>query len=483
MKKRAVHQQDTDLCHSVQPDKLTEKEFRNRMIVSLLTILACITVMISSAFAFFYTGISTHNTTIRGAHYAITVNQSENQTFTCPLTYGDTHRFFLQPTGTATTGYCKVQVGERIYYTDPIPKGTSFTLTIRAAEGTIIRFTPQWGTPPEDTCGEWIAHSVTPYVLYTVEPTAKLSDIAAHYGVSMTDILVYNNLSAVAAANIANEETVSLPVGTTLRIPGVSKNIPAYAVPFETYRVEPTATLTAIAAYYDIPEEDILAFNGISSLTAEMTLKIPHADPALSPYAVPYVTYVVEPTATIAHIAAHYRIAEVDILLYNNISEITVGQPLRIPGRTGNTTEAYAVPYALYIVEAAARPDAIAAYYGVSLTDIMQYNQITELTEGETLKIPGVSPDTPPYAAPTPDSSTNTEESETNEGIDPPQTEDSAADNTIREDPTTTEESTSQKECLDSTTAESTPSDEGDPVPTTTEEPATTDTADTSLLS
>ncbi|MBQ8551424.1 MAG: LysM peptidoglycan-binding domain-containing protein [Clostridia bacterium] len=373
-----------------------------------MTILACTAVMAASTFALFYSEVSTDHSTIASAYYSVTVDNAENGTYICPLVFEDKHTFVITANGTATTGYCKIQVGANTYYTEQIFKDQSLVLTVQAAKDTPIIFTPGWGTLSEETCGNEIKHSETPSTVYTVEPTARLSSIAAHYGVTEEDILIYNNL--LAATVDEESSTPLLPVGMELKIPNPAENVEPYRVPYATYIVEPTATLDAISAYYGISVEDIIAFNDMTAYGVGMSLKIPNTDPYLPDYAVPYAIYVVEPTATIGAIAAYYGVSETDILSYNNISEIAVGMELKIPGATTETS--YAVPYAVYIMQDGATLDNIAIHYDVSIDDIIYYNNYPNLTVGYELKIPGVAYDYPAYnyVAPIPEPPASTDE-------------------------------------------------------------------------
>lgn len=426
MKKRAFGKLYKELFYIPKHEKLTEKVFRCRMAVSLLTMLACTVVLITSTWAWFTMNVTTQATTVASAYYSVTVDNAENGVYICPLTYEDKHAFEIEAGGTATTGYCKIQVGEQSYYTEQIPQGSSLLLTVQAAKGTPIIFTPGWGTLSEETCGNEIIHSATPFTTYTVEPTARLSSIAAHYGVTEEDILIYNNL---LAATVAEESTSPLlPVGMELKIPNPAENTEPYKVPYATYIVEPTATLDAISYHYGVSVEDIFAFNDMTTYGVGMSLKIPNADPYLPDYAVPYATYTVEPTATLANIAAYYNVSESDILLYNNISEIAVGTILKIPGITENT---YAVPFATYTIEATATIEGISEYYGISVVDIVAYNGSVDMTAGNVIKIPGVSPDTPSYVAPIPEPPASTDENSGDntqgENNDPPVVDDTVS--------------------------------------------------------
>ncbi len=423
MKKRAFGKLYKELFYIPKHEKLPDKVFRCRMVVSLLTIFACTVVMAASTFALFYSEVSTDNSTLVGAYYSVTVESVENGTYICPLAFEDKYTFEIKADGTATTGYCKIQVGEQIYYTEQIFRGSSLILTVQAAEDTPIVFTPQWGTLSEDTCGNEIIHSTTPHTPYKIEPTARLANIAAHYGVSEEDILIYNNIPAVATADINGESTITLEVGMELKIPNPAEDATPYKVPYATYVVEPTATLDAISAHYGISIEDIYAFNDVNTYSVGMSLKIPNADPYLPDYAVPYATYDVEPTATLSDIAAHYGLSEEDILTYNRISEISVNMPLYIPGVAENTNS-YVVPFTTYTIEATATLDGISEYYGISVVDIVTYNGSVDMTAGNVIKIPGVPYDTLSYVAPVPEppasTDKNNEDDTQGENNDPP---------------------------------------------------------------
>lgn len=430
MKKRAFGKLYKELFYIPKHEKLPDKVFRCRMITLLLTMLACTAVLITSTWAWFTMNVATQATTVASAYYSVSVDNAESGRYICPLTYEDKHTFVITADGTATTGYCKIQVGEQVYYTKQIPQGSSLVLTVQAEKGTHIIFTPGWGLlsnfTSESPCESEIHHSVTPHTVYTVEPTARLSSIAAHYGVTEEDILIYNNL---LLAIVAEEDTTPLlPVGMELKIPNPAENVEPYSVPYATYIVEPTATLDAISYHYGVSVEDICAFNDMTAYGVGMSLKIPNADPYLPDYAVPYATYTVEPTATLANIAAYYNVSESDILLYNNISEIAVGTILKIPGITENT---YAVPFATYTIEATATIEGISEYYGISVVDIVAYNGSVDMTAGNVIKIPGVSPDTPSYVAPIPEPPASTDENTGDdtqgENNDPPVVDDTVS--------------------------------------------------------
>ena len=284
-----------DLTYMPKQETLSDAVFRCRMTTSIVTILACTAVMVSSAFALFYSEVSTSDSTLQSAYYDISVSPAVDHSYLAPLAYEDQHHFVITAVGTASTGYCVITVDDAIYTTPAIPRGESLQVTVTAAAAAQITFTPVWGaspTPqvltdlsaPQDSAVMEIYHSETPHTVYTTEPCARIADIASFYNVSESDICVYNNLTDPSA----------LTVGTALKIPGVPSDAPLYAVPYAIYTVEPTACLTSIAAYYGVSEEAIIAYNGmtvsedgLTVLTEGTVLRIPGVSPDTPPYAAP----------------------------------------------------------------------------------------------------------------------------------------------------------------------------------------------------
>ncbi len=283
-------------------------------------------MIVSSAFAFFFTSVETDGATLYGAYYSLEISGATDNSYTAPLAFEDKHVFKIKATGNATTGYCKIRIGEDTYYTEQINRDETLSLTVVAAKGTVIKFEPHWGSNTANrTISDTIKHSVTPSAPYTVEVTAKLEDIALYYGVSENDILTYNALTQIK-------------VGDALKIPGVDPDTKPYAVPYAEYKVEPTADIMDIAFYYGIKEEYILTYNNISNITVGSVLKIPGVDRKTTPYAVSCVPLKITDGATLKGIAQHYGILESDILTYNNISALTIETTIRIPGATAATT-------------------------------------------------------------------------------------------------------------------------------------------------
>lgn len=62
------------------------------------------------------------------------------------LESGKTYKVTITATGTATTGYCTVKIGDDTYYTPQIAQGDIFEFTVTANESVTLTIIPQWGT-------------------------------------------------------------------------------------------------------------------------------------------------------------------------------------------------------------------------------------------------------------------------------------------------------------------------------------------------
>jgi len=156
-----------------QDEKITDSVFNTRIILSVVAILACVTVMFSTAFAFFSTSM-TEEFTMHAATWTLNISEIRSgsvlSSYTCPDTTGEMHQFTLVPSGTATKGYCIISITNRAgmvqQYCTPAFTGTHH-VSVQAVEGTIIEFLPQWGEPVDygitNITGGTIYHSATPF--------------------------------------------------------------------------------------------------------------------------------------------------------------------------------------------------------------------------------------------------------------------------------------------------------------------------------
>ena len=209
--------------------KLSEKTFWMHILNSVAGIIVCTILMVSTAYALFQMQITSDENIIRGANYGLEITASDSNalssedkgiyTYTCNLASADEHVFTLSAIGTASKGYCEITItdseGEEIYHTYPIKQGASLELCIQAEAGSEIKLVPVMGVydgpvplslRAQDTMK--IRHSTTPYVKYKVVEGVTLEDLADYYGVTVEDILIYNDIS-------------ELTVGEVIKIPGI----------------------------------------------------------------------------------------------------------------------------------------------------------------------------------------------------------------------------------------------------------------------
>lgn len=142
--------------------RVREKVLLARITVTVAFIIMCLAGMSITAYAYFSSNVSSTLNSIHTANYSLKIENNgtalESDTFTCNGAQNDTYTFTLTPDGTAENGYCRIEVvsGEKTEtcYTTQIFKTagdnndriTSLTLSVRAAVGSKIIFTPQWGT-------------------------------------------------------------------------------------------------------------------------------------------------------------------------------------------------------------------------------------------------------------------------------------------------------------------------------------------------
>ena len=163
------------------------------------------------------------------------------------------------------------------------------------------------------------------YVVYTVKRGDSLWSIANQYGVSVSDIVDYNNLG-----------TTLLQVGQQLLIPNkgaVSDNESNMGTDIETetegiiYVVKPGDSLWSISKKYNIDVNQLKSSNGLTSnlLTIGQELVIPETSE--------YKTYVVKSGDSLWKIASNYGVNVNDLIKLNNLTStvLQIGQTLLIP--------------------------------------------------------------------------------------------------------------------------------------------------------
>lgn len=169
-------------------------------------------------------------------------------------------------------------------------------------------------------------------------------------------------------------------------VDAVLEYIGAAAPSGNVYTVKSGDSLWSIAKKYGITVDDLKNANNLTSnlLNIGQKLIIPSGEEEN----VEYTTYTVKSGDTLYSIAKKYNLTMQELINFNNLSStlLSVGQILKIP----IAVEEFVEPYTTYTVKSGDNLYAIARNYGVSVSDIMNYNGLTSnlLSIGQVLKIP-----------------------------------------------------------------------------------------------
>lgn len=156
--------------------------------------------------------------------------------------------------------------------------------------------------------------SISPsdYVVYTVKRNDSLWNIANAYGVSVNDIVDYNNLG-----------TTVLQIGQQLLIPNVSSSDDAGII----YVVKNGDSLWNISKKYNVSVNDLKTANNLNNnmLSIGQKLVIPETSD--------YQTYTVKSGDSLWKIAQNYDANVNDLIKLNNLNStvLSIGQTLLIP--------------------------------------------------------------------------------------------------------------------------------------------------------
>lgn len=139
--------------------------------VSLAVFLLC--AMAVTAFAYFTFASTAFVSPIWSGSYALQICEQASGTsvagdYTCAEAENDIHTFTLTASGSASTGYCTVFVGDKSYTTEQIEPGTTISLSVKAEAGTIIRFVSSWGESPNGQYGDGDIIAPNPFAGKTI---------------------------------------------------------------------------------------------------------------------------------------------------------------------------------------------------------------------------------------------------------------------------------------------------------------------------
>ena len=206
---------------------------------------------------------------------------------------------------------------------------------------------------------------------YTVKSGDTLWSIAKKYNITVNELKSLNNLTSN-----------TLKIGQVLKI----NELPTSSDE-NTYIVKSGDTLYGIANKYNVSVNDIKSLNNLTSnsLSIGQKLKIPESMENMEDYSI----YTVKSGDTLYGIAKAYNITPNELISYNNLNStvLSIGQKLRIPYQNNEEDNS---EYIIYTVKSGDNLYSIARKYGISVNDIMNFNNLSSnlLSIGQTLKIP-----------------------------------------------------------------------------------------------
>lgn len=221
---------------------------------------------------------------------------------------------------------------------------------------------------------------VTPpgeYIIYTVKSGDTLYKIANQYGVSVNDIIEFNQLPST-----------SLSINQQILIPSTS-NDQNQNNNFK-YTVRPGDSLWKIANEYGITVDQLISANNLTNTTLQIgdQLIIPGRTeepeiPISPPPSSNVIEYVVQSGDSLYSIAKKYGVTARELQEYNNLPStlLSIGQVLKIP-----STETYIT----YYVQSGDNLYNIAREYNTTVDEIKRLNGLSSnsLSIGQVLIIP-----------------------------------------------------------------------------------------------
>lgn len=215
------------------------------------------------------------------------------------------------------------------------------------------------------------------YVVYMVKSGDTLYKIANQYGVSVNDIIEFNQLPST-----------SLSINQQILIPSSSNN----QIPDNNfkYTVRPGDSLWKIANEYGITVDQLISANNLTNTTLQIgdQLIIPGRTeepetPISPPPSSNVIEYVVQSGDSLYSIAKKYGVTARELQEYNNLPStlLSIGQVLKIP-----STETYIT----YYVQSGDNLYNIAREYNTTVDEIKRLNGLSSnsLSIGQVLIIP-----------------------------------------------------------------------------------------------
>ncbi len=247
--------------------KETSGNLTAMLLPSILGIIICAICLMGSTWAWFTATQSTETQTIQAANYTVIIklNDTQYNTNTVISLEKNTYTVTLTASGDASTGYCKVKIGNTEKLTQQFPSDIypekSITFTLVVNEATTVEFIPWWGssivenyerilngsTHTHGTVSVTVENSSSDKEDETTEPSAdttedttteettttetELTIAPTQYVVQSGDTLdkiakLYNTTAAILQAYNNIEDANYIRAGDTIMIPPAGWQIP-----------------------------------------------------------------------------------------------------------------------------------------------------------------------------------------------------------------------------------------------------------------
>ena len=224
---------------------------------------------------------------------------------------------------------------------------------------------------------EAVLRAVTEYIGATYIPLEGTNTYVVQKGDTLYSIARKYNVSVNDIKTLNNLTNNNLSIGTILKIPTINNiddNIPSN----NTYIVQKGDTLYSIAKKYNLTVDKLKSLNNLSNnlVSIGQVLVVDEVEAPLN-----YNEYIVGKGDTLYSIARKFGISVNELMQYNNLNNtvLSIGQILKIPGEEKTT----------YVVKAGDTLYGIARKYNKTVEDIKSKNNLSNniLSIGQILTI------------------------------------------------------------------------------------------------